>query len=131
MYTMQEVFDKACTAIIAQGMRSSEDFDNEYSGCLYRGPNGLKCAIGHLLSDEQIEFFGVKEGNSPLDFHPDLLDQLIKSVDTSIFTCKSDFLNEIQNLHDTCLNSEGDNFVFEFKAIAKQFAEHAKLNYNF
>jgi hypothetical protein len=43
----QEAFDKAVKGIILQGGPSREG-----TGCLYRGPDGKKCAIGHLIPDE-------------------------------------------------------------------------------
>lgn len=47
-YSAQEVFDHVATHLIQQTSRSeSED------GCRYRGPDGLKCAAGCLISDEE------------------------------------------------------------------------------
>lgn len=49
--TRQEIFDIAWNGLKAQGFARSA-VENEY-GCLYRGPNGLRCAIGHCISDEE------------------------------------------------------------------------------
>lgn len=43
----QKLFDLAYRGLHAQGWVKSESFGQ----CLYRGPNGLKCAIGHCMSD--------------------------------------------------------------------------------
>ena len=53
--TPQEIFDKCAVHLFAQGERSgyssggnpAEDFV-----CLYRGPEGRKCAVGIFISDE-------------------------------------------------------------------------------
>lgn len=47
--TSQRVFDAALNGIAAQGFKRSA---SEGSVCLYRGPNGLKCAIGHSIPDK-------------------------------------------------------------------------------
>lgn len=47
MSLIQKLFDKAVTHLLTQ-MEQSMDGDGR---CLYRGPNGLKCAIGALIDD--------------------------------------------------------------------------------
>ncbi|WKV20533.1 hypothetical protein 16Q_140 [Pseudomonas phage 16Q] len=56
--TEQEVFDQVVSHMLTQGERSEGD-----DGCVYRGPNGLKCAAGCLISDE--------EYNSDMDNNPE------------------------------------------------------------
>lgn len=46
--TNQEAFDKAVAGLAAQGFTRSVHL----GGCQYRGPNGKKCALGHLIPDE-------------------------------------------------------------------------------
>lgn len=45
---LQQVFDKAYLGLKAQGFERS----HENATCLYRGPDGKKCAIGHVIPDE-------------------------------------------------------------------------------
>ena len=45
MYTNQEAFDKVVTHLVAQGRQSM----NGSLGCRYKGPDGMKCAVGCLL----------------------------------------------------------------------------------
>ena len=47
--TEQEVFNKVWDHIITQGKPSLSGEGK----CRYRGPNGLKCAAGIFLTDEQ------------------------------------------------------------------------------
>lgn len=46
--TPQEIFDKAVDGMLKQGEQS---YDRD-QGCVYRHPSGLKCAVGHLISDD-------------------------------------------------------------------------------
>jgi hypothetical protein len=48
MTNKQELFEKAVNGLLAQGVPS---YDSSRS-CMYRGLNGTKCAIGHLIPDE-------------------------------------------------------------------------------
>ena len=46
--TNQQVFDTCLTHLRAQGRRSTDPISGF---CMYRGPDGLKCAIGALIPD--------------------------------------------------------------------------------
>lgn len=48
--TEQKLFDFVATHLLTQRTRSNSV--EAYSRCLYRGPSGLKCAIGACISDE-------------------------------------------------------------------------------
>ena len=48
--TNQEAFDIMVTHLRKQGCKSE---DEQHETCLYRGPNGLKCAVGALIPDEE------------------------------------------------------------------------------
>jgi len=55
--TLQEIFDQVALHLMIQGERSfgrlpASDYTNANS-CLYRGPNGLQCAAGCLISDAE------------------------------------------------------------------------------
>jgi len=54
--TNQEVFDAVARHLLTQGEVSRVEHGGncEYR-CLYRGPRGLKCAIGVLIPDERYE----------------------------------------------------------------------------
>jgi hypothetical protein len=57
MSTKQEIFDKVINGLVSQNLQQSHLNDR----CMYRGPNGLKCAAGHLIPDEIYE--PAMEGN--------------------------------------------------------------------
>lgn len=48
--TNQELFDRVAVHLLRQGERS---FCFDSGGCMYRGPRGLKCAIGILIPDDK------------------------------------------------------------------------------
>lgn len=45
--TKQEIYDTVKAHLKAQGRKSADN-----GACLYRGPDGTKCAIGALITDE-------------------------------------------------------------------------------
>lgn len=48
----QAAFTAAYLGLAAKGFERSYDAKH---GCLYRGPRGLKCAVGHLIPDEHYD----------------------------------------------------------------------------
>ncbi len=48
--TKQQAFDLSVNGIRAQGYRRSVAADSP--SCMYRGPDGLKCTVGHMIPDE-------------------------------------------------------------------------------
>lgn len=48
-FTAQEVFDKVANHLLTQNKKSIDEGLDE---CLYRSPDGLKCAIGCLIPDD-------------------------------------------------------------------------------
>lgn len=60
MYNSQEVYDTVVQHLYAQGGKSYGDFPDDAgakgsSGCLYRSPDGRKCAVGALIPDDIYE----------------------------------------------------------------------------
>lgn len=49
--TAQEVYSQVRKHLLTQGIQSMIEFH----GCQYRGPDGLKCAAGCLVSDEEYQ----------------------------------------------------------------------------
>lgn len=50
--TLQQVFDDAYRGLAAQGFERSAEDDGAGSTCLYRGPEGRRCAVGHCIPDD-------------------------------------------------------------------------------
>lgn len=113
----QEAFDKAYKGIVAQGRGSSNDWQ-----CLYRGDGGTKCAVGQLLSDEQITRYGIRNSQGVSELAPELLDELLP--------CDSKagvFLSELQDAHDQATWCAVPNFIEAFKLRAADVAKKYEL----
>jgi len=112
--TMQKAFDTAVNGIIAQGSQST--LSDDATTCAYRGDGGKKCAVGFLISDDQIIDYLIKEGSTPHDFPSDLIAEILPGVRTGDATT---FLDELQSVHDNCSSM---NFISDFKSRANEFA---------
>lgn len=102
--TKQEIFDRVTEHLLTQKKRSTTWDESGYK-CKYRGPNGLKCAIGILIPDHlynpvfdgtlsQAKAFGLK-GLS--------IRRLMKAVPALqdyLGAENLDILNELQSIHD-------------------------------
>lgn len=53
----QEIFDTVVTHLRNQGCKAKDMYSGQ---CMYRAPNGLKCAAGCLISDD--EYIHAMEG---------------------------------------------------------------------
>jgi hypothetical protein len=95
-FTKQEIFDFIVGKLIEQG---SPSIDKGIS-CLYRGPNGLKCAIGHIMPDES-HSLGL-EGKS-VDGVANHLKLIIRE---DVHKQLRGFLSELQCIHDSCSNHQ-------------------------
>lgn len=54
--TKQEVFEQVATHLLTQKAKSLKNENTVREICMYRNPNGLKCAAGCLIADD--EYFG-------------------------------------------------------------------------
>lgn len=124
--TIQGAFDKMVSAIKNQGRPSVESSSGL---CFYRNSNGNKCAIGHLISDDQINKFGIKEKSSVMNFPLQLCEELITypdAIDSRIF------LLDMQTAHDTAATMHPLNnnlFMNEFLIECKEVAKKWNLKY--
>lgn len=91
--TNQEIFDLSTRGIIAQGGPAFTLRDGA-AYCMYRTPEGRKCAAGQLLPDDEYEF--AMENRTALAiaaFRP-------------LFTGGLDLLSWLQNAHDAAAAAE-------------------------
>jgi len=109
--TNQEIFDKVAKHLLTQKEKSSRG-----SSCLYRGSDGLKCAVGCLIPDEfyvkSIEHEGVKELFSNFS---DLMEKSKLKIESERL------LLDLQNIHDDC-------DIDEWKELLKFSARDFKLD---
>lgn len=109
--TNQEVFDAVWNGLASQGFQRSIGYEGT---CLYRGPDGLKCAVGHLIPDNLYDTDLEGKTVSQLIEAECLVGVFGEEVDTS-------FLFKLQQAHDT---SDG-NMKEKLASVATSFG----LNY--
>jgi hypothetical protein len=80
--TAQEIFDSVVNHLLTQNAQSQ----NSRGSCRYRGPNGTKCAVGHLIPDEV--------------YHPDMEGRLVGAFDFGISPEHYNLLRGLQGVHD-------------------------------
>lgn len=100
---MAATFLKIVRGIIGQQCIRSVNKENS---CVYRGKNGLKCAVGHLIPDREyhVEF----EGKGVVCMS-DNYDSEIKTWLLNHFPIEmKDFLRDCQNAHDGMLSNKFD-----------------------
>ena len=90
--TEQEIFTRVYLGLKSQGFeRSMAKMSRASSQCAYRGDNGLKCSIGHLLSDEEYRLEMESKDVRGL-FNEGLLPPRLRD--------HVEFLSELQSIHD-------------------------------
>jgi len=105
---IQEIFDRVACHLMAQGRRSQKSI-----GCLYRAPNGDKCAIGCLISDEN---YSPGLELEPLD-SPMVINALMASGVSVDDPRILRLLENLQCLHD---NYRVDVWEEQLRGIAKR-----------
>lgn len=91
--TKKEIFEKVRDHLLKQNALSKDEFDGR---CLYRSENGLKCAIGCLISDE--DYRDSFEGKNIRGIHEIIINKILPSDldgENGIV-----FLQKLQNIHD-------------------------------
>jgi hypothetical protein len=90
---LQELFDRVARHLLIQNAKSEVPSGGE---CLYKGPNGLKCAVGCLIKDE---FY-----NSALECDivntPPVRAALNASLGRKLLNDEIDCLRSLQRIHD-------------------------------
>lgn len=112
----QEIFTKAVNGLRKQAAKSFRITHSRGEECAYRGEEGRKCAIGHVLPDEKYcpEMEGLPVTELRNDFE---VDSIIMPSDLS----ESDgiaFLIRLQSIHDSYLPSAWEN---KFKDLTLDF----------
>lgn len=100
---------EAILALLKQGKKSVD----RNGMCKYRGPDGLKCAVGHMLSDEE--------------YKPEMENVGVKSLVTLYkldFSYDITLLRALQSAHDC---TQDETFVDDFKANLRRTPELSKL----
>lgn len=106
----QHIFDEVVVALVAQGRPSMGN-----DSCMYRGPNGTRCAIGALIPEELYSIDMENRGvASLLTGFPEVGRLLSVNNDDD-----EEFLQDLQNVHD--------NGRYEVETFIGQFVERARI----
>ncbi len=110
----QEAFDKAWRGVVKQG-RKSRDERSGNGECCYKLVDGngaeLRCAVGHLLTDEQLVQLG-GQNPSARALAAIFASPIVEGVDRRE---EQYFLHELQKCHDNVGHLAGPQFIKEFK----------------
>lgn len=93
MFTKQEVFDKVVAGLRAQGYEQSL---NVAGHCSFRGKNGTKCAVGHILPDDIADRMRVEYTNEFGQY----LDQIPGFSEAKHYYLLDDLMGAHDNGHD-------------------------------
>ena len=109
--TAQEVFDTVWTAMTVQRVPA---FNSDKGMCMYRY-EGLKCAVGCLMTDEEAADMGY-EGISASNVPPRLYEHLY-------------LLQKLQKAHDdTAIVSHRSSWLDSFRESARIIAQNFNLS---
>lgn len=120
--TMQEAFDKAAIGVLTQGQKSADDYDCVYINELDNGDT-LKCAVGHLLKNDEMCWNWVRRGIGGIKSvknhlsHKEHLIQTKALKEAELDHLPVEFLQRLQETHDFTKADGGDQrFIDGFKA---------------
>lgn len=107
--TLQQVFNNAWNAFVVRREGPGQGFLASVPTCLYRAPNGCKCAIGHSIPDDQY-----KGEEWSLRYYANKL-----------FNAEYRALRELQMAHDAA--AWGDEFHKNIEKRFRLFADEHSL----
>lgn len=115
--TQQEALEIAYNQYMKQGGPS-----RDIVGCLYRGPDGKKCAVGALINDEDYDTKFDVEGVGDTGFWYWYEEGEVPFVELGD-TLGVQFLNKLQHLHDT--------EQLDYKPYVQESLEKYNLDFGF
>jgi hypothetical protein len=119
----QELFNKAYLGLAGQKFTRSAASVEVHGGlCLYRGTDGLKCAIGHAIPDELYdpEMDPIQEGATAVP--------LQKILDLIGYIGPDNFAQELQSAHDGAVTAL--DMRDRLKALARNHNLTVPLTYS-
>ncbi len=117
----QEVYNRVKAALLEQGCRSFGNNKYNVSFCMYRSPNGKKCAVGHLILDEHYSEDLEGKGCGS----PDVITALrLSGIDYTSLNEDANFLRKLQSAHDDVSDI---NFVTDFTENMARIAKDYHL----
>jgi len=118
----KDLFHRGVQAIHNQKVASHQDL----LGCRYRGPNGTKCAVGHLIADEH--YNSSFEGKIVVSSR-EIIKAIEKSIGAKLNSHHIKVLKFLQKAHDNAALKEPKYFLYNFHDYAAKYAEELGLDY--
>jgi hypothetical protein len=112
MMTKQEIFDKVATHLLRQGKKST--LNDSTPLCLYRGPDGISCAVGCLIKDEH---YNLNLEGKPVHIGV-VVEALRKSGVTNTSRDTLPLLKDLQRVHD---HRNPSKWMMELFMLAKRW----------
>lgn len=112
MYTPQSAFDKMVTHLLSMKERSTV-IENDYTYCVYRGPNNSMCVFGVMIPDE-LYLPDFDEDRKPADTVFSF--PQIKELFDPTYNDWVIFLEDMQNTHDD-QNNWNENGFCDIEAL--------------
>lgn len=144
MADIQEVFNKAVMGVIEQGGPAIKMNTVGSKSCAYRGNDGAKCAVGHILPDRlaiAADFFGLMPSDvvgMMSNNSSDRSAKFIKKFETEILDIGDinvwKLLTKLQAAHDEAFSDMEDasgDFLRDFKANCHDIAKEYDLEVPF
>lgn len=89
--SLQEIFDQSAWHLLAQGQKSLASLPRRPGlACAYRGNNGMKCAVGVFIADD--EYSPAMEGKAAVD--------LCRAFAKDAGNLRVRLLADLQSIHD-------------------------------
>lgn len=118
----QEIFDTVVTHLRAQGCKSKGPIKGQVTACAYRGDNGLKCAVGILIPDEDYKAEWEGESPNPSEFRFTPLSKAAREFkDYCIAKFGEDNLELLAALQETHDYNEVEHWEQRFERISYNY----------
>lgn len=119
-FDRQAFFTKTLEHLLTQG-RPASPSNSQF--CVYRSPEGLKCAFGVHIEDA--EYVPEMEGNSVWTLntrYPTIFDRL--RINTSV---DLEFVQSLQTMHDESSDLARDRWRIQVEGVARRIARKHQL----
>ena len=111
---LQTIYNQCAAHLLRQAKAS---YDDVGEACLYRGPDGMKCAVGYFIRDDQ--YHENLEGYDAKD--EELYGPLASYLGKAPSPGQSALLFDLQRAHDHYLKCGLDYWASRMIEIAKQY----------
>jgi len=110
----QEIFNKVCEHLITQNKQALHDD----ASCMYHAANGLKCAVGCLISVENYDpCFEENNIDNLLDnFHGGAMNKKLYGM----IKTNRELLQKLQHIHDGAEGAVPENWAWHLRALAAE-----------